>query len=201
MSVRIYIYIYIHTPLYTRIYIYTHTHIYIYIYIYIYIEDAYGGSSPHPHTSCSYSLRVMFSSVAATRNRNIKAAAGRVQGRNHFANGVQMGSGDILEASWSRLGKKCQKTCPGEFPSVTFRGHFESKNAKWFLPWTQPALASTSTSRERSPDDIWTHKCAPRLPNELQKETKINAKHDFLLKWAMCVPHSKYHAFLYVGQS
>ena len=77
-----------------------------------FIEDAYGGSSPHPHTSCSYSLRVMFSFVAAARNRNVKAAAGRVQGRNHFANGVQMGSGDILEASWSRLGKKCQKTCP-----------------------------------------------------------------------------------------
>ena len=71
----------------------------------IYIEDVYGGSSPHPHTSCSYSLRVMFSSVAAARNRNIKAAAGRVQGRNHFVFGVWGHPGGLLEPSWKQVPK------------------------------------------------------------------------------------------------
>ena len=146
----------------------------------------------------------MFSSVAAAWNRNVKAAAGRVQGRNHFANGLQMGSGDILEASWSRLGHKCQKHTNIQKKGPILKAFLSKKAkwfAKWFLPWTISALASTSTSQERSLDDIWTLKCAPRLPNELQKESKINAKHDFLLKWAMCVSHSKYHAFLHAGPS
>ena len=77
---------------------------YMFIYIYKYI-DAYGGSSPHPQPSCSYSLRVMFSSVAAARNRNIKAAAGRVQGRNHFANGIWGHPAGLLELSWKKVPK------------------------------------------------------------------------------------------------
>ena len=71
----------------------------------IYIEDAYGGSSPHPHTSCSYNLRVMFSSVAAVRSRNVKAAAGRVQGRNQFVFGVWGHPGGLLEPSWKQVPK------------------------------------------------------------------------------------------------
>ncbi len=75
-SIYICTYLYIYTYIYKYIYIYificiyTCIYIYIYEYIYIYIQDAYGVSSPHPHTSCSYNLRVMFFSVAAVRRRN-----------------------------------------------------------------------------------------------------------------------------------
>ena len=146
----------------------------------------------------------MFSFVAAARNRNVKAAARRVQGKNHFANGVQMGSGDILQASWSGLGKKCPKTWKNYFCQSLLEVLLVKKAkwfAKWFLPWTLLALASTSTSQERSLGDIWTHNCAPRLLNELQKESKITANRDFLSNWGMCVPHTKYHAFLHAGPS
>ena len=43
---------------------------YSHMLIYSYIQYAYGVSSPHPHTSCLYNLRVMVFSVAAARKRN-----------------------------------------------------------------------------------------------------------------------------------
>ena len=46
-----------------------------------------------------------------------------------------------------------------------------------------------STPQERSQGDIWTHKCTPRLPNELQNDAKINAKHDFFQS-GQCVSHT-----------
>ena len=41
----------------------------------------------------------------------------------------------------------------------------------------------------------------PKAPKWAPKGIKTNAKHNFLLKWPMCVSHSKYHAFLHTGPS
>ena len=94
------------------------------------IEDAYGGSSPHPHTSCSYCPQVMFSFVVAARTRNIKAAAVRAQGRNQFVLGD-------LGTSWRSLGavleNKCKKPAKCNFSHSLLEAFFESTNRSGFF--------------------------------------------------------------------
>jgi len=51
----------------------------------------------------------MFSSVAAARNRNIKAAAGRVQGRNHFVFRVWGHPVGLLETSLEKVSKNMRR--------------------------------------------------------------------------------------------
>ena len=92
----------------------------------------------------------------------------------------KMSPKSIQNTTFSKVGHVCKQGAEKHekynFSQSLLEAFFESKKANWFakrfLPWTIPALASTSTSQERSLGDIWTHKCAPRLPNEFQKESK-----------------------------